>query len=114
MELKIITEFLKAEIRKPLHALKKAVILSLKFIALGLLRFVLWGIFFFLPFFIFLLFAFHWVTNKARIEFDKLRAPYAAWPANMSEENTNTIPFGLNALSRDIRFWLRELERLKR
>lgn len=112
--MKGIRKFLKEEIQKPIRALRLCIVAGLKFLALAALRFVLWSFFFFLPFVAFFLFAFHWATERARSEIEKMRTPAQFESSVTRPVRTPTSLFELRALSQDFRFWLRELERLRR
>ena len=107
-----IPMFLKEEIKKPLRALKCAVIYSAKWIALSILRGILWAVLFCLPVLMFLLSGFHLLTNRVR---DKVQAA-TQFPdqIDMSSPATQAIPESFRNLSYDVRFWKREFEKWRK
>ena len=107
-------EFMKEEVKKPIVVLKKTAILCLKFAALSLLRLVIWAFFFLLPIIVLFFFALHWVTDKARSNLGTASPVHTVDEPASASTDLRSIPFGLRTLTRDIKFWVSELERFKR
>ncbi len=107
-----IPTLLKEEIKKPLRALKYAVIYSVKWTTLCILRGILWAVLFCLPVLMFLLPGFQLITNRVR---DKIQtATQFPDQIDMSSPATQAIPESFRNLSYDVRFWKREFEKWRK
>lgn len=110
-----VKDFLLAEARKPIVAFGKTARWLLKEVALYALRLILWGLFFVLPSFFFVFLGFHWVTSKVRQEIGKATSqPGWVSQAPIQTETPLARLSALRTLSRDLKFWVREFERLKK
>ncbi len=107
-------DFAMNEIRKPIEALKTTLVVTIEFLALLFLRLVLWFFFFLLPVALLFSLAFHMVTHQV-----KRLVPNNAASSNPPEvsplqgRSVSHNPLNLQAINEDVRFWLRELERLR-
>ena len=106
--------FLLQEIRKPIDFLGKSALILAKASMLFALRALLWGFLFLLPVLSILLFTFHSLTGRVREEWVKqeLRPPQVSPPSRPQVTFSHASIF--RALNQDVRFWQRELERLKK
>ncbi len=106
--------FLANEIKKPVRALYSMLRWLAKQIALYMLRFVLWSLFFVLPGFVFAFLAFHWFTGKVRNEIQHVNTRTSS--VRYAPVQSSQVPSGfstIRTLSEDLRFWVRELERFR-
>lgn len=105
--------YLKQEIKRPVFALIETVKFTAKFICVSILRLILWGFLFILPILVSLLVCFHWTTEKTRETFGGTSQAYQRGMRPAGSESSNSL-LSLTTLSRDLRFWVIELERLKK
>ena len=108
-----IRDFLVQEIKKPIEALYGVMRWLVKQTALYVLRFVLWGIFFLMPSFLFAVFGFHWVTGKVRSGIQSTTSQARAASYSSPQPQTSPNFSVIRALSQDLRFWIREFERFR-
>jgi len=105
-------EFLANEARKPVKALGLSLTALIEFLALFLLRLVLWIFFFLLPLVILFSLVFHVMSDQAKKFLPKSAGFPNPPPLNpLQAASASTHP--LKAVTEDLRFWLRELERLR-
>ena len=102
------------ETRRPLEVLKLTLVFSFRFFALLFLSLVLWLVFFLLPVIVLLSLTFHTMTNEAkRLLTNKATSSNLPAVSPLQDRGISHNSLNLQTINEDVRFWLRELERLK-